>query len=141
MKTVIINNSRQWFYNFYEWLIYLFGHAIILITVAVLFDSFYIDNAYFGLYGLIAAVIISILNVTIKPLLIILTLPITTLTLGLFYPFINVLILKITAFILGGHFVIEGVWVAFFIAIIISLMNILMDNLIIKPILGKGVTV
>lgn len=141
MRIVIINNSRQWFYNFYEWLIYLLGHAIVLITVAVLFDSFYIDNAYFGLYGLMAAIIISILNITIKPLLILLTLPITTLTLGLFYPFINVLILKITAFILGNHFMIEGVWVAFFIAVIISLMNILMDNLIIKPILRKGVIV
>ena len=48
---------------------------------------------------LLATLIISILNITIKPVLFVLTLPITTLTLGIFYPFINVIILKIAVYI------------------------------------------
>ena len=48
----------------------------------------------------IAVIIVFILNRTIKPLLVWMTLPLTALTLGLFYPLINILVLKITDFIL-----------------------------------------
>ena len=133
--------TKKMINNFIIWLISIISYTIILMLVAILFDSIYIDNSYFGLWAFLASIIIYILNRTVKPIIFFLTLPLTGLTLGLFYPFINVLILKITAFILGNHFMIEGVWVAFFIAVIISLMNILMDNLIIKPILRKGVIV
>jgi putative membrane protein len=138
MKIIIISNNKKRINSFFKWLIYMFGHMLVLISVSVLFRTFYIDNAYYGLYGLLATIIISILNITIKPLIILLTLPLTALTLGLFYPFINVFILKITDFILGDHFMIPGIGIAFIIAIIISIMNILMDNLIIGPILRKG---
>lgn len=138
MKTVIIQKNYKGISNFFEWLIYLLGHTLVLITVSVLFKSLYIDNAYFCIYGLLAALIISILNVTIKPIIILLTLPITGLTLGLFYPFVNVVILKITDFILGDHFNIKGIWIAFFIAILISIMNMLMESIIIKPILKRS---
>ena len=82
-------------------------------------------------------VIIFILNKTIKPVVVWLTLPITALTLGLFYLVINVLILKITDFILGSHFEIKGTIMVFFVSIIISIMNAIMDNLIIDNLL-KG---
>ena len=125
----LINN------RFIEWLIYMIGYAIVLITVSVLFSSFEINNKYFGLYALLASIIIYILNKTIKPILTYLTLPITVLSLGLFYPVINVLILYITSFILGkNNFQITGLFTPFFIAIVISLLNIMMEGLILKPI-------
>ena len=124
----LINN------RFVEWLIYMIGYAIVLVTVSVLFSSFEINNKYFGLYALLASIIIYILNQTIKPVLTYITLPLTVLSWGLFYPIINVVILYITSFILGDNFKITGFIAPFFIAIVISLLNILMEGLVLKPI-------
>ena len=125
----LINN------RFIEWLIYMIGYAIVLITVSVLFSSFEINNRYFGLYALLASIIIYILNQTIKPVLTFITLPITVLSWGLLYPISNVIVLYITSFILGkDNFKITGIIAPFFIAIVISLLNILMEGLILKPI-------
>ena len=124
--------------KYLDWLIHMVGYALVLITVSVIFnDTVYIDNSYFGLWGLIAVIIIFILNRTIKPLLVWMTLPLTALTLGLFYPLINILILKITDFILGSHFEINGTIMVFFVSIIISIMNAIMDNLIIDNLLKR----
>ena len=121
-----------------DWLVYMLGYTIVLIAVSVLFKkTVYIDNSLFGLWGFIAVIIIYILNKTIKPLIVWLTLPLTGLTLGLFYPFINVFILKIVEFILDGHFAIHGIWMAFIVAIFISVMNGLMDTLIIEPLIRR----
>ena len=120
-----------------EWLIYMLGYALVLIIVSILFKKYIIiNNKYFGLYALLASIIIYILNQTIKPILVYLTLPITALTLGLFYPLINVLILYITSFILGNNFQIHGIIIPFIIAILISLLNIFVEGLIIKPIIN-----
>lgn len=130
--TRLINNK------FFEWLVYMFGYAIVLITVSVIFPSFEINNQYFGLYSLIASIIIYILNQTIKPILTYITLPLTVISWGLFYPIINVIILYITSYILGKeNFQITGIVAPFFIAIIISLLNILMEGLILKPIIKR----
>ena len=134
------NNSKKLINNpIIEWLIYMIGYAIVLITVSVLFKSLYIDNSHFGLYSLLASIIIYILNQTIKPIIFYVTLPITAISLGLFYPLINVLILYITDFILGNKFEIHGIFMSFFIAIIISLLNILMEGMVIKPIINRKV--
>ena len=77
-----------------EWLIKILGYALVLITVSIIFkNTIYIDNSYWGLWAVLASLIVFILNKTIKPILVWLTLPITALTLGLFYPIINVIIL------------------------------------------------
>lgn len=134
------NNSKKLINNpIIEWLIYMIGYAIVLITVSVLFKSLYIDNSHFGLYALSASIIIYILNQTVKPIIFYITLPITAISLGLFYPLINVLILYITDFILGNKFEIHGIFMSFFIAIIISLLNILMEGMVIKPIINRKV--
>ena len=122
--------------RYLDWLIHMVGYALVLITVSLIFnDTIYIDNSYFGLWGLIAVIIIFILNRTIKPLLVWMTLPLTALTLGLFYPLINILILKITDFILVNHFNIKGTIFLFIVSIVISIMNAIMDNIIIDNLL------
>lgn len=128
------------FNSIFDWLLRMIGYALILICISTLLGSdksIYIDPSYFGVWGLLTAIIIFILNKTIKPIIVWLTLPLTGLTLGLFYPFINVLILKIVSFILGNHFEIHGIFWSFLVAIVISIMNALMEQLIIKPILTK----
>ena len=144
MKRIVIieeekNQKRLVDNPIFEWLLYMLGYAIVLITVSCLFKkTFYIDSHYYGMYAFLAAVIIYILNQTIKPILFYLTLPITALTFGLFYPILNVFILYITSFILGSHFMIHGTILPFIIAIIISILNLFMEGMIIKPIIHKG---
>lgn len=133
--------SRQRVVNnkFFEWLLYMVSYSIVLIVVSLLFgDSFYISNKFYGLYALLASIIIYILNQTIKPVLVFLTLPITALSMGLFYPLINVFILYITSFILGDNFNIEGIFIPFVIAILISFLNMVMEGMIIKPIIYRS---
>lgn len=138
MKIIINDKKEKRIDGFLEWLIYMMGYAVVLIAVSLIFnDTIYIDNSYFGLYGLLAAIIIFYLNKTLKPILIWLTLPITGLTLGLFYPFINVFILNVVDFILGDHFQIEGLFMSFIVALFISVMNIIMREVIVSKIL-KG---
>ncbi len=130
-KRKIINKT-------FEFFLYLLGYAIILIFVSMLFKkSLYINRKYLGIYALLASLIIHILNQTIKPILVYITLPITAITYGLFYPITNVIILYLTSFILGNNFQIHGIFISFLIAIIISLLNILMEGIIIKQILNK----
>ena len=141
-KIFIINynsNIKKLIKNkFFEWVLYIICYSIILIIMSVLFKSLKISNEYYGLYALLASIIIYFLNQTIKPVLFFITLPITALTMGLFYPLINVLILYITSFILGDKFVVSGIIIPFFIAIFISLLNIVMEGMIIRPIIKGG---
>ena len=127
-----------------EWLVGMVGYAIILIAVSILFPkTLHIDSNLFGMWALVAAIITfiliaGILNKTIKPILFWLTLPITGLTLGLFYPFINVFILYIVSFLLQDHFQIHGIWMAFLIAVIISILNMLMDSIVLTPLFRRN---
>ncbi|MDY3801207.1 MAG: phage holin family protein [Bacilli bacterium] len=137
MKLIVIENKKARLNKFIDWLFYMIGYAIILITVSVIFKhTIIIDSSFFGFWGFIAAVIIYFLNKTVKPILVFLTLPLTGITFGLFYPFVNVIILNIVDFILGAHFSIEGLFMSFIVAVLISIMNILLQEVVIKSILG-----
>ncbi|HHW69714.1 MAG TPA: phage holin family protein [Tenericutes bacterium] len=141
MKIIVFDNKikKIRLNKFIDWLIYMVLYTLILITVSTIFkNTVYIDNSYFGLWAFLASVLIYILNKTVKPILIFLTLPITGITLGLFYPFINVIILKIVSFILNDHFNINGIFFAFLVAVLISIMNILMEVLVLNPLLSRG---
>lgn len=117
--------------KYLDWLLRMIGYALVLIAVSIIFNNtVYIDNSYFGLWGLITVVIIFILNKTIKPVIVWLTLPLTALTLGVFYLIINVLILKITDFILMSHFNIYGIFMPFIVSIVLSIMNTIMDKVV-----------
>ncbi len=120
-------------YKFLDWLIRMIGYSLILILTSLLFThTLYIDKEYFGLWSFLASIIIYLLNKTVKPILFRLTIPITGLTLGLFYPFINLIILKIVSLILYPHFQISGILYALFASILISILNIFMDHVLDK---------
>lgn len=127
-----MNINKKTLNKLIEWIMHMIGYSLVLISVALIFDdTLYIDSAYFGIWSFIASVIIFVLNKTIKPLIVWLTIPITALTLGLFYPFINILILNIVSWILGPHFEIPGgIIMTFIIAVLISLMNLIMKKII-----------
>lgn len=109
------------------------GYTIILMIVSYLFkNTIYLDDSYYGMWCFIAALLIYILNKTVKPFLVWLTIPITGITLGLFYPFINLGILKLVSLLLGGHFKIYGIWFAVLASILISILNVILDDVIMK---------
>lgn len=137
MKKVIIEENKKRNY-FIDWLAHMIGYAIVLMIASIIFkNTIYIDNSLFGFWALLAAILTSLLNETVKPILVLLTLPITSLTLGLFYPFINVLILNIVSFILGSHFNVGNLLMSFIVSIFISIMNIFIDRMV-EDILRKG---
>ena len=124
--------------KYLDWFIHMLGYAIVLIVVSLIFQkTIYIDNSYYGLWGLIAVIIIFILNRVVKPTLLFLALPLTAITLGLTYPLVNMLILKLTDWILMSHFDIKGFIMLLVVSIVITIMNAIMDNVIID-ILLKG---
>ncbi len=127
----IKKNKKEKLTIFLNWLFHMISYTLILILASKIFKAIYIKNF---LYGFLAAIIIFILNKTIKPVLVNISLPLIGLTLGLFYFFINVIILYITDLILFSGFEIDGIFSPYIISIFISIMNILIENTILKSI-------
>ena len=75
------------------------------------------------------ALILSLINMSIKPILQILSLPVTVLTLGIFYLVVNTLLLYIAAWLANGLFG-AGFYSAFVASIVISLVSALVNGLI-----------
>lgn len=101
-------------------------NAIAIIAVAQLFDGFYVKG--FGT-ALLASFVVSILNIIVKPILVIFTLPITVVTLGFFLFVINAITLMLAQALIGSSFVISGFGTAIIAAIIISILNLLLNQL------------
>lgn len=101
-------------------------NAVALLIVAYILPG--INVASFG-SALIAALVLGLLNTLVKPLLILLTLPITVVTLGLFLLVINALVFWFAGSILKG-FQVGGFWWAVIGAIVYSLISGLLSRLI-----------
>lgn len=80
--------------------------------------------------ALIAALVIGLVNATLGLFLKIITLPLTFLTLGVFWWVINALMLLFASAILAPDFVVSGFWPAFLGAIVLSLINMLLRALV-----------
>ena len=97
----------------------------ILITAAVAYGlSMILKGVHIDTFitAIIFSLVLSLLNAIVKPILIVLTLPLTVLTLGLFLLIINVIII-----LLAGHFVkgirIDGFLWAFIFGLLLSLIT------------------
>lgn len=134
---MMARNNKRIKNPFIRWLIYMIGYAFVLIIIDKIFPTFNINMDNYGVYALLSAIIIYILNKTIKPILKFLTLPLTILSLGILYPLSNIIILYLTSFILGNNFNINGFFSAFVVAIMISIFNMLMEGLFIKPLINR----
>lgn len=75
------------------------------------------------LTALIASIAIALVNLVIKPILVLLTLPINILTLGIFILVINALLFMFVAYLIPGVEV-DGFWSAFLGALILSILSI-----------------
>lgn len=112
-----------------KWLIGIVINAVIFIAIAGYFESFYLSS--FGA-ALGASFLLSILNILVRPILIILTLPVTLVTLGLFLFVINAITLLLTDSLMGRSFEIGGFGMALLTTVLMSLVNIILQNTILK---------
>lgn len=101
-------------------------NAVALLAVAYLLPG--ITVASFG-SALIAALVLGLLNMLVKPVLVVLTLPITIVTLGLFLIVLNALLFWLAGSILRG-FQVSGFWWAVAGAILYSIIAGLLSKLI-----------
>lgn len=98
-------------------------NLLALITAAVLIKGIRIQSIEMGI---LAAGFLGIVNAVIRPVVLVLTLPINLLTLGLFTLVINAAMLKLVATVVPG-LVIEGFWAAFWGAFVISVVSWLLN--------------
>lgn len=104
------------------WLI----NTVALFVLPYIFTSIRVQSFY---TALVAALILGLVNTLIRPLLILLTLPVTVLTLGLFILVINALLFWFVSSFVKG-FEVGGFWIAFFGSIIYSLTSWALTTLI-----------
>ena len=103
----------------------------LVLTAAVLAASWFLDGIRVDglLSAVLAAALLGILNAFLRPLVILLTLPVNILTLGLFTFVINALMLQIVSGVIPG-FTVHGFWTAVFGALIIGFVSWLLNTFI-----------
>ena len=101
----------------------------LIITLVIIISSYILPgvNVDNFLTAFVSAAVLALLNAFLKPLIVILTLPINILTFGLFTLVINTLIIMLVGAIVPG-LAIASFWWALLFSVIISLFNILINS-------------
>lgn len=95
----------------------------LILTIAILIAAYLIPGVHVTLVGaLVLAVVLGLINVFIKPVLRLLTLPLNIVTLGIFSLILNALIIMGLGLFVPG-FGVSGFWAAFFFSILVSVIN------------------
>ncbi len=113
------------------WLISVLINAVLFIALAGYFPGLHVDSF---LAAITASLVLSVLNVLVKPVLVILTLPITMISLGLFLFVINAVTLLMTDSIMGRSFEIESFGLALIIAIAMSVVNMVLQVTVLRKV-------
>ncbi|GEO19546.1 phage holin family protein [Cyclobacterium qasimii] len=93
--------------------------GLVIIFTAYLLPGIIVEDFF---TGVLIAALLALLNVTVKPILIFFTIPITILTLGLFLLVINALMVMLAADIVSG-FSVGNFWWALLFSLVLSLVN------------------
>ena len=79
--------------------------------------------------AIIVAIVLSLLNLIVKPILVILTFPITVITLGLFLLVINAIIIMVADHLISG-FSVSSIWIAILFSILLSILQSILHSLL-----------
>ncbi|MBF6607202.1 MAG: phage holin family protein [Flavobacterium sp.] len=103
---------------------------ILVTALLVMLISHFMPGVSVANFGtsVLVAIVLGLLNVFVKPILVLLTLPVTFLTLGLFLLVINALVILLCDVIVGG-FDVSSFWMALLFSIILSLFQSLVFSL------------
>jgi putative membrane protein len=108
-----------------RWIAKLLANAIAVLLTAYLLPG--VDIKDF-LTAIVVAAVLALLNNFLKPILVILTIPVTIITLGLFLLVINAVIILLADDLIGG-FTVDSFWWALLFSIILSIINSLFNRL------------
>jgi putative membrane protein len=108
-----------------------FVPKLLLTSVAILISGYLLPGIHVDSFwtALVVALALSFLNVFLKPLMVILTIPFTVITFGLFLMVINAIIILIAGSWIDG-FIVDGFWWALVFSIVLSLISSLLENLV-----------
>jgi len=101
-------------------------NAIAVVILSYVLPGVGVDSM---LTAIIVAVVLSILNFLVKPILVIFTLPITILTLGLFLLVINAIIILLAANLIDGFYV-TSFWWAIIFSLLLSLLQAILQSVL-----------
>lgn len=93
--------------------------ALVILASAMLLPGVHVQSF---MTALVIAVVLGVINAILRPILIILTLPITLITFGLFLLVINALMIMLTTYIVPG-FRVENFWWALLFGVIVAIFN------------------
>ncbi len=102
----------------------------LIMTFAVIVTSYILPGVALSGFGtaFLVALVLGLINVFIKPVLLLLTLPINILTLGLFTFVINALVILMASAIVPG-FKVDGFWIALLFSIVLSIVLHLINSI------------
>ena len=100
--------------------------AVALLVVSYLVPGFHVQGFK---EALIAAIVIGLINATLGLLVKLITLPLTVLTLGVFWWIVNALMLMVASSLLRPGFEVSGFFAAFLGAIVLSLINMVLRKI------------
>lgn len=98
-------------------------NALVLYGISFVVPGVYFQNFF---SAMILVIVLGIINAIIKPVLVLLTLPINILTIGLFTLVINGLMFWLASTIVKG-FIVTGFWPAFWAALVFSIVSIILS--------------
>ena len=101
---------------------------LLLTGVAVVLASYFLPGVHVSGFGtaLIVALVLAVLNAILRPILVLLSLPITILTLGLFLLVINALIILLADSLIAGFEVDGFIWALIF-SLVLSVITYIID--------------
>ena len=103
--------------------------ALAVVLLANLLSGIYVDSYT---TAIIVAIVLSLLNFIVKPVLVILTLPVTILTLGLFLLIINAVIILLADQLVAG-FGVENIWWALLFSLLLSFLQSIFFSILKEP--------
>ncbi|ECB9798823.1 phage holin family protein [Listeria monocytogenes] len=110
-----------------RWIVGVIINSVLFVALSGFFTSFHVDGFT---TALLASFILAILNMLIRPILLLLTLPINIFTLGLFTFVVNAIMLEMTTFFIGDSFQIDGFGTALILAAIMAFANMIINSVL-----------
>lgn len=112
-----------------KFLIKLFLNAVAIFFLATVLNGVQVDGYT---TAIIVAIVLGLLNTLVKPVLVLLTIPITILTLGLFLLIINAIIILLTDALISG-FSVNSVWTAIIFSLLLSVLQWVLHSFLKEP--------
>ena len=100
--------------------------ALAVIVSSLLLPGVHLDGV---LTAIIVAAVLAFMNSIVKPVLVLLTIPITMVTLGFFLLVINAIIILLTAKLVGPSFTVSGFWTALLFSLVLTIITSLFNSL------------